>query len=487
MMAPAGTKILTVEDEGIVAANLKATLHKLGYQVVMNVRSGEEAIEKAERLNPDLVLMDIMLDGQMDGIEATKHIESHYGIPVVYLTAYSDKEILERAKPTNPYGYIVKPFDERNLGVTLEMAFYKHKYDNELGNYRNMLLAILKGIPSVVVVCDSNGQVKYLNREDRDAIGKPLKEFLEVKIKDPGVEDLISRAIEQNKIIYQRKVSWTTPSEKIPMDVYCAPIESLPGEPGKAVLIFNELFEHIKERRGVEPQSQELDIENQNLRFFNHLVLHDLKEHLHKVESHSCSLFNQQLQNLNAEGRNEIFSLTKAIARINNFIDQQLLLVNEGFLSQSCQPCDLNKVMSEVLYDLDMRIKQTGGRVVFVNLPTVEASKFLMLTLFTNLVCNSLRFQKKEIAPKIVLSSRPVDNGFWEITVEDNGIGLDEDSLEHILKLFENSTPTRIQGNLMGLAICHKIVHLHRGTITAKSESGMGTTVIFTLPEKKSN
>ncbi len=328
MMTPASARILTVEDEGIVAANLKATLQELGYEVVMNVRSGEQAIEKAGQLKPDLVLMDVMLDGQMDGIEATKYIESNYRIPVVYLTAYSDKEILERAKPTNSYGYIVKPFEERNLGVTLEMALYKSKYDNEMGDYRNLISAIIKGIPSVVVVCDSAGQVIYCNWEDPVAIGKSLKELLKVKIKGKGIEDLVSQAIEQNKLAYEGNASWMHPSGETPMEIYCTPMASKSEGPTKAILILNDISEREKGERESETKYSPL-LEVKNLHAYHNIVFGELKEYLHEIESHGYVLLNQHFENLGEQGRNEIAALTKAIGRTMDFIKKQRLFSND--------------------------------------------------------------------------------------------------------------------------------------------------------------
>ncbi len=118
----AGEKILVVEDERVVARDIEKRLKKLGYVVAASVATGEAALEKVAAYRPDLVLMDIRLKGQMDGIEAAEQIRVVFGTPVIYLTAYADEATLERAKVTEPFGYIVKPFDERDLQVAIEIA-----------------------------------------------------------------------------------------------------------------------------------------------------------------------------------------------------------------------------------------------------------------------------------------------------------------------------------------------------------------------------
>lgn len=120
-------KILIVEDEQLVADDLRETLEYLGYIVPALVASGEEAILQAEKLRPDLVLMDIRLEGKIDGIEASFEIQSRLNLPVVYLTANADRPTLERAKASQPFGYIVKPFDERILATTIEIALARHQ------------------------------------------------------------------------------------------------------------------------------------------------------------------------------------------------------------------------------------------------------------------------------------------------------------------------------------------------------------------------
>ena len=118
----ANERILVVEDERIVARDIEKRLKKLGYVVPITVASGEEAIQKVIEIRPDLVLMDIQLKGELDGIEAAEQIRADFDIPVIYLTAYADEATLQRAKATEPFGYILKPFDEKDLQVAIEVA-----------------------------------------------------------------------------------------------------------------------------------------------------------------------------------------------------------------------------------------------------------------------------------------------------------------------------------------------------------------------------
>ena len=124
-------KILVVEDENIVALEIKKRLQKLGYIVPGVASTGEDAISKAEGILPDLVLMDIMLKGEIDGINAAGEIRKRFNIPVIYLTAYSDGDTIERAKLTEPYGYILKPFEEDDLRTAIEIALYRHQMVND--------------------------------------------------------------------------------------------------------------------------------------------------------------------------------------------------------------------------------------------------------------------------------------------------------------------------------------------------------------------
>jgi len=125
-------RILIVEDEAIVAKSIENRLMRLGYTVPAIAFSGTEAIQKVAETRPDLVLMDIKLQGEMDGVQAAKEIRDRFDVPVVYLTAYADKTTLQQAKITDPFGYLLKPFGVRELSNVIEMAIYKHKLEKQL-------------------------------------------------------------------------------------------------------------------------------------------------------------------------------------------------------------------------------------------------------------------------------------------------------------------------------------------------------------------
>ncbi len=135
-------QILIVEDESVVALDLQSSLERLGYEAPVAVSSGEEAIAEAEEARPDLVLMDIMLEGDMDGVEAAEQIHERFKIPVVYLTAFADDDTLRRAKITEPFGYLLKPFDENELRTTIEIALYKHRTEQVLRRRDAILEAV---------------------------------------------------------------------------------------------------------------------------------------------------------------------------------------------------------------------------------------------------------------------------------------------------------------------------------------------------------
>ena len=136
--------VLVVEDESIVAKDIQQSLKKLGYNVLGICSTGEDAVKSAQDLSPNIVLMDIMLKGEMNGIEAAALIRKSNNIPVIFLTAYADESTLDKAKVSEPFGYIIKPFKEIDLHTSIEMAIYKHEKESNLQKERNFLYSIVE-------------------------------------------------------------------------------------------------------------------------------------------------------------------------------------------------------------------------------------------------------------------------------------------------------------------------------------------------------
>lgn len=183
-------KILVVEDELIVARDIQVTLESFGYEVPEIVSSGEEAVQAAYRLNPDLMMMDIMIKGSMDGVDAAEIIRSQFDIPVIYLTAYSDEETLRRAKLTESYGFIAKPFDEREIYVAVEFALYKHQLNHKMLETKDWLESTLRSIPVGLIACDRKGKIALLNHHAENLLG-----FKEHELKERALQEIIDLSV----------------------------------------------------------------------------------------------------------------------------------------------------------------------------------------------------------------------------------------------------------------------------------------------------
>ncbi len=147
--------ILIVEDDALISANMELVLSEYGYVVLPSVSSGEDAVQQALSKHPDVILMDIQLSGRMNGIQAAEKIHATSDIPVIYTTAYSDDERLTHAELTGPYGYLVKPVQNRELMATIRMALYKNKLDRLLKESEARYRALFEQATEAIVLFDA--------------------------------------------------------------------------------------------------------------------------------------------------------------------------------------------------------------------------------------------------------------------------------------------------------------------------------------------
>ncbi|MCU7490340.1 MAG: PAS domain S-box protein [Ignavibacteria bacterium] len=256
----AKAKIFIVEDESIVALDLKYSLESLGYQVCGIESTAEDGVKKILEAKPQLVLMDIGLEGVTDGITAAAEIKSKLDIPLIYLTANSDEATLNRAKITEPFGYVLKPFDERDLQTTIEMALYKYDAESRLKSNERWFSTTLKSIGDAVITTDLLGKVTFMNviAEEltgfrlSEALGRPLEEVFHIFNENTleTMEHPVAKVIRDGVIVglANHSVLRSKTGAEIPIDDSASPIKDEKGAITGVVLVFRD----IKERKTAE-------------------------------------------------------------------------------------------------------------------------------------------------------------------------------------------------------------------------------------------
>ena len=249
------SKILIVEDEAISALDLQSRLQNRGFLVPEIAFTGEEAIRKSAEVRPDLVLMDIMLPGDIDGITAAEQIKSRFDIPVIYVTAYADEATLQRAKITEPFGYIIKPFQERELAIAIEMALYKHKMEKKIKENEKWLATILRSIGDAVIVTDKSSLITFMNGIAEKLTGWGMEEVLNKKLNDifsiinrdtrQPHENIIDKVLSDGIVrgLANHTILIAKDGTEIPIDDSMAPIKDDLGNITGAVLVFRDVTE----------------------------------------------------------------------------------------------------------------------------------------------------------------------------------------------------------------------------------------------------
>ncbi|MEH2008562.1 GGDEF domain-containing response regulator [Nostoc sp.] len=247
--------ILIVEDEFIVAMDIRNRLENFGYTVLGLVDSGEEAIEKAADDSLDLVLMDIILKGKMDGVEAAQIIHNLFNIPVIYLTVDDNEKTLERAKVTQPFGYIIKPFKEKELKFNIEITLSKHRMETKLKQSEQWLTTVLKSIGDGVITSDALGAVTFMNPvaevmtgwKYAEAFGKEATEVFNIADKKTRkkIESPIRQVLESGVTVHlpEQTILIARNGTEIPIGDSIAPIKDDNGNIAGAVLVFQDITE----------------------------------------------------------------------------------------------------------------------------------------------------------------------------------------------------------------------------------------------------
>lgn len=488
----AKANILVVEDETIVAKYIQKWLRSLGYSVPAVVSSGEEAIEKTEEIHPDLVLMDIVLKGNMDGIETARRIRARLNIPIIFLTAYADENTLERAKVTEPFGYIIKPFEERELHSTIEMALYKHRMERQLKESREWFATTLKSICDAVIATDREGLITFMNPvaesltgwEQKEALGRDLKEVFRV------IDEKTRIPIENLGVDVLRQGVVTNPTEHILISRYgremyiddsVAPIKDDSGNIMGVVLIFRDATER---RRMAEELLKAQRLESVGILACG--IAHDFNNLLASILG-NISLLKARV-NAQDETYRRLREAEKACIEAKR-LTQQLLMFSRG----GAPVKKLTSIEQVIRESVSFALRGSNVRCelsIEEGLWDVEVDESQIAQVITNLVINAQRAMPQggvvkvsaQNATEVEADLKPTSTEggrYIKITVEDEGEGIPPGYLS---KIFDPFFATKHRSSGLGLAMAYSIIKNHDGYIGVESELGSGMKVYIYIP-----
>lgn len=489
-------KILIVEDEIIIAMEIAEHLKSMDYDVIKIVSNGKDAIETAINERPSLILMDIMIQGDSDGIETATKIRSLSDIPVIYLTANADEATLQRAKVSDAFGYLIKPFEERELNTTIEMALYKHKMEIKLKESEERFKSLVQNSSIGIFRTDTEGSILLANpslakilgfSNSSELIGKKVVSFM-----PNGLEDWkkLINELQESKTISSKKLTVNkVDGNKITVNVTCNVINRNKNN------FYDGTIEDISIREEHERQliiAKEKAEESDRLKTeFLAGMSHEIRTPINTIMSY-VSLLNDDLNDSEDSHYKEIFeAIELGSLRLTRTIDSILNMAQfqSGTFEVYKNKIDIVADLLNNLYqEFKYTAKQRGLELKFSN--TAEATSILgdrysLSQLFVNLIDNGLKYTKSGYVEINVYND---EQGILSVEVSDTGIGISEKFLPTLFEPFtqeEQGYTRKFEGNGLGLALVKRYCDLNDAFIKVSSKKDVGTK--FTIKFSQTN
>ncbi len=452
--------ILVVEDEVIIASDIQLRLQTQGYVVAPIVTTGEDAVKKAGEDRPDLVLMDIFLPGKMDGIEAASTIRSRYDIPVIFLTSYADEAVLERAKITEPFGYLVKPVEDRELYITIEIALFQYHIEKRLRESENKYRTLLENLPqkifykdkdSVYVSCNRN-YARDLNIEPDQIIGKTDHDFFPAELAEKYIAD-DKKIIESGKI-EDLEEEYVRDGQKRYVQMVKTPVK---GEKDTTVGILG-IFWDITERKQSEEELKKYRLQleelvkerTSELIKANEQLQLEIAERKRMEKQIKSSLKEKEilLKEIHHRVRNNLQIIYGLLNIQTDYIeDKRYIDIFKGFQNRVMSMALVHKILyqsrnfasvdfHDYIKNLVTKLFQSCGVstdsvALIINVKDISLGVDTAIPcglIINELVSNSLRHAFPEGKKgEIRIALHPINKSGFELSVSDNGIGLSED------------------------------------------------------------
>jgi PAS domain S-box-containing protein len=492
--------VMIVEDEAIIAKDIEKSLEDLGYAVTAAAASGKEAIKKVAETRPDVVLMDIVLRGGMDGIEAAEIIRTRFHVPVVYLTAHADENTIQRAKITEPYGYILKPFEERALHTAIQMTLYKHKAETQFREDGQRLSAITKSLGDAVIATDLDEAITFMNPiaealtgwRQEEALGKPLAEVFHV-VSEPTrhpIESPAQKALQEGAVVGMANHTILINKDKTETTIEnsVAPIRDDSGNVTGAVLVFHDSAERKRLEDELRQRIEELTVNNHTKDEFLAALSHELRTPLSSVLGWARVLRSGNLDKATAARALETIERNaKLQARlIEDTLDVSRIIM--GKLHLNIRLVELASIIKSAVDAMRPMAEVRGVRLDAVldsKAGTISGDPDRLHQVVWNLLSHAIKStpQDGRVEVRIEATEDQV-----QIKVTNTGQGISAEALPHVFDRFRKGVDLDqepLGGLGLGLSIARHLVELHGGTIQAESPGpGMGSTFTVNLPRK---
>jgi PAS domain S-box-containing protein len=484
-------RIVVVEDEHIVALDIKMHLQKYGYVVPGMFASGEELLDSLDTMKPDLVLMDIKLQGKLDGLETSKIIKEKHRIPVILLTAFADEATLERAKKIEPFGYIIKPFEEKELRTTIVIALYKHKIEQKLRDREELFATTLKSIADAVLVIDNDGRIEYIN---------PVAE----KFLDITFENIINKNLEE---VADLKESSENDIRERYKDVYdlkskngifhvertASPLINDKGARSGTVVVLHDITEQLSTDKALREREDQLR-QSQKMEAIGRLaggIAHDFNNLLTVIMGYSKLI--SEDEGANGFVRSNIEGIQQAALKSVS-LTRQLLTFSRHQVME-LKSVNLNRLISDMEKMIRRLISEETSITISLEAshPQIFVDQGQIEQVLVNLVVNArdamndagsliLRTGNAQVEKSFPTCMGTIAPGkYVTLTIRDTGYGIPP---EVVTKIFDPFFTTKEsgKGTGLGLSTVYGIIQQSSGYITVESEMTKGTTFCIYLP-----
>jgi len=497
--------VLIVEDERIVAKDLQETLAGLGYDAFAIASSADEAILRASDRCPDVVLMDIRIKGKRDGIETAEVLKQRFGVPVVYLTAHADDATIERAKLSEPHGYLLKPVKSAELRSAIEVAIYRADMEKRLRERERWYATTLRSISDAVMLVDLAGNITFMNPVAESLIGvnaaevrgRPARDVLRLRIdgSTPVPDHPLDRALRERRAVEVREATLER-SREPPLIISdsAAPVID-DGELLGAVMVFRD----VTAQRTLEKQL-ELHDRLTSLGTMAAGVAHEINNPLAMVVGNSDYLL-EALGRLRAELVEQNSAATaKAIAVLDEALECERDVRSGGLriarivsdLRAFSRPPSDGGVETNVARAIEWAVRTTSNELrhrarmtvdAAPDLPEAKVDETRLGQVLVNLIVNAAQ----AIDPghpaenEITVTARATGARTIAIEVRDTGCGMPPEVMARIFEPF--FTTKKVGGGTgLGLSVCHGIVRSFGGNLQVESQVGKGTLFRLTVP-----